>query len=182
MSRRTAPSAVVRRETVARHRRAVGAVLALGVLGVLGVAGTSAAWTDDAWFTTGVSAARVDLRGSADGATWSTADDGATAVTLPAVTGVTPTNPVVRTVHLWNASTVPLHLRWATDPATLGGGCVAVELGSLPTTALAGDPTSPAGASTTATVTFRVADGATPAACAGVSLGALEIVVQGSTS
>ncbi|QGQ19688.1 hypothetical protein GC089_11195 [Cellulomonas sp. JZ18] len=171
--------------TVRRRRLpAVAAVLGLGLATGAGVASTSAAWTDDAWFSASASAATaVDLRGSTDGVTYVPGDDGATAVVLDAVTGLTPDAPVTRTLHLWNASTVPLRLQWVTDSAGLGGACVDVELGSLPTNQLPAGPDGPAApAVTTTTVTFRVAPDATPGDCAGQVLTGLEIVVLGSTA
>ncbi|CAM5789004.1 hypothetical protein [Cellulomonas persica] len=167
-----------------RWRTAVPAALGLSVLTGFGAAATSAAWTDDAYFSTAASAAEIDLRGSSDGATWSPADTAGTAVTLAPVTGLTPDRPVERTVHLWNASTVPLTLAWGTaNPTTLLQGCVTVTYSSLPTAALAGSPSSPSGAAvTTATVTFTVPAGADAATCSGQSLGAIDVVVQGRTS
>lgn len=166
-----------------RHPRvALPALLGLGVLGGFGVATTSAAWTDDAHFTAQGSAGAVDLRGSSNGVDFTAADSTGTAVKLDAVAGLTPDNPTVtRTVHLWNASTVPLRLSWATAPKTLLDGCVEVEYQPFPAAPLAAGPDQPTGAAvTTATVTFRVADNASAATCSGKALGALEIVVQGS--
>ncbi|UJP40959.1 hypothetical protein [Cellulomonas palmilytica] len=168
-----------------RHPRvALPALLGLGVLGVLGgfgVATTSAAWTDDAYFTAQGSTGTVDLRGSSDGVDFTEADSTGTAVTLAAVSGLTPDTPVTRTIHLWNASTVPLALSWATAPTALLDGCVEVDYQSLAGVTLASGPDQPVGAAvTTATVTFRVADDAPAATCSGKSLDAVQIVVQGS--
>ena len=167
-----------------RWRIAVPATLGLSVLTGFGAAGTSAAWTDDAQFSGSASAATIELRGSSDGATWSPADTAGTAVTLPAVTGLTPDTPVRRTVHLWNASTVPLTLAWADEnPRTLYGGCVAVAYSPLPTGPVPGNSLQAAGGSTaTATVTFSVAAGADAATCSGRTGETLDVVVQGRTS
>ncbi len=167
-----------------RWRVVVAAVLGGGVLVGFGSAATSAAWTDDAYGVAEASAALVDLRGSSDGADWSPADTAGAAVRLAAVTDLTPDKPVQRTVHLWNASSVPLALTWAsTNPTTLLDGCVAVTYSPLPAAELAGSPSSAtAAAVTTATVTFSVPAGANAAACSGRSLGAVDVVVQGGTS
>ena len=160
--------------------RLVGAIVATGVLAGFGLSATSAAWTDDAWTSTTATAGEVDLRGSADGTTWTHADTAGTAVTLAAVSGLTPGESATRTVHLWNASTVPLRLTWATAPTTLLDGCVAVTYESLAGVTLAAGQSPAGGAVTTATVTFRVADDASAATCSGRALDDLEIVVQGS--
>ena len=172
-----------------RRRRAVGAVLGLGVLAGAGIATTSAAWNDDAWFSTAASAARVDLRGSTAAtaptgtAGWQAADTTAAALTFTPtnITGLTPTTPVTRTVHLWNASTVPLALTSRTVVPTGATGCVAVAV-TFGKTTLAADPAQPSTAAvTTATLTFSV-PGSAPSTCEGKDLGAVEIVLQGSTT
>ena len=143
-----------------------------------GLSTPSGAWTDDAWATTTATAGDVDLRGSADGTAWSPAG---TPVTLAAVTDLTPGGSATRTVHLWNASTVPLALTWATAPTTLLDGCVEVAYQPLAGVTLAPAPGGPTDAAVTAaTVTFRVAEDAPAATCSGKTLGDLEIVVQGS--
>jgi len=168
-------------------RRTLTAVVAVASVGAVvgglvpGVATTSAAWTDDAWVTAAASAGTVDLRGSDDGATWTAA--GGTVVLAP-VTGLVPGAAVERTVHLWNASSVPLALTWADAPATLLDGCVEVTYSSLAGVRLAADPaadpTRPAdGSVTTATATFRVPPGAA-ASCSGRSLDDVRVTVQGS--
>ncbi|MBO9556320.1 hypothetical protein [Cellulomonas sp.] len=172
-----------------RRRRAVGVVLGLGVLAGAGIATTSAAWTNDAWVAAGASAARVDLRGSTAAtaptgtAGWQAADTTGTALTFtPAnITGLTPTAPVTRTVHLWNASTVPLALTSRTVVPTGAAGCVAVAV-TFGRTTLAADPAQPSAAAvTTATLTFSI-PGSAPATCEGKDLGAVETVLQGSTT
>lgn len=161
-----------------RRARVVGALLGLGVLAGAGVSGTSAAWTDGAWFATTASSGSVDLRGSADGVTYLPADDGATAVVLEPVTGLTPdTGAATRTLHLRNDSSVPLTLDWATDAASLGGDCLEVTLEPD----LTGRVLAP-GAVTTATVTFAVPAGADGEECSGATLTDTTVVVQGRTS
>ncbi len=167
-----------------RWRAVVPATLGLSLVTGFGAAATSAAWTDDAQFSGSASAASIDLRGSSDGATWSAADTTGTAVTLDAVTGLTPDAPVERTLHLWNASSVPLTLAWADDnPTTLYDGCVEVAYSPLPTSPVPGDPATAGGASlTTATVTFSVAADADPATCGGRTGESIDVVVRGSTA
>ena len=54
----------------------------------IGAAATSAAWTDDAWFSATASGATIELEGSLDSTplSWNVADDSATALVIPAAT------------------------------------------------------------------------------------------------
>jgi len=165
-----------------RRRLALPALLGLGVVAGFGLVTTSAAWTDDAVFTVQASAGHVDLRGSADGSTYTTADDVGTAVRLDPIVDLTPDEPAVRTVHLWNAGSVPVNLTWSsTNPTSLLDGCVDVTYSTLEPALQPGQ--TPVGAAvTTATVTFTVADDADAATCSGRSVSDVIVVVQGSTS
>lgn len=70
-----------------RRKKRAG-VLKLGLAGLavlgIGAAATSAAWSDDAWFTANAEAVTVQLQGSLNGTTWTDADTQGSAVAIPA--------------------------------------------------------------------------------------------------
>jgi predicted ribosomally synthesized peptide with SipW-like signal peptide len=98
----------------------------VAVVGV-GAAVTSAAWTDDVWFTADATAASIDLVGSVDydpvadladpdAATWEDADTEGTAIEIPVdvFEGLVPGDSRETTVYLRNNGTVPLEVSAAT--------------------------------------------------------------------
>lgn len=109
-----------------RAKRPTIIKLALAGIAVLGIGAalTSAAWTDDAWFTASATAGEVELEGrpvAVDPETefdWIEADDEATAVVVPAdrLAGLVPDEVRTFDIELRNASTVPLYV--TLDPTT----------------------------------------------------------------
>jgi len=101
-------------EAERKRRRRTAARISFAAVALLGIgaAATSAAWTDDAWFTATASGATVELQGSLDGTHWIDADtsDSGVAVEIPASTfadlGQAATKTV--TIHIKNTSSVPL--------------------------------------------------------------------------
>lgn len=121
-----------RRRTVTKF-----ALAALALLGI-GAAATSAAWTDDAWFSGTASAATVELEGSlTSGGPWELADVVGEAVVIPPETFENMLPAEVRTVTLYlhNASSVPLSVPAgtlsATGPLFEGTNPVIVSVGAL---------------------------------------------------
>ena len=95
------------------RRRRKGTVLRLGLAGLalfgVGAAATSAAWTNDAWFSAGAGSANIALDASKDGATgpWEIADS-APGVTFGASTFALLVPGQTRTAQYWvknNSST-----------------------------------------------------------------------------
>lgn len=96
-----------------RRKRPVVIKLALAAVAVLGVgaAFTSAAWTDNAWFTANASSATVALQGRVVGdTTWQDADTEGAAVTIDAaeLDGLLPGETRSVQVELQNTGSVPL--------------------------------------------------------------------------
>ncbi len=177
--------------TIGRQRRSrlatvLKLTLAAGALVGMGAAATSAAWTDNAYFTGKAKSASVDLRGRLSGSsTYLAADSAATgvAVDLGTVADMVPGVSVVKTIELWNAGSAPLKLAWdSNNPATLiAASCVTVAYSTLPTGTLAGDPTGVDAASkATATVTLTMQPNAAQATCANKEA-PLQVIVQGTT-
>ena len=101
-----------------RKKRKRGALIKFTFAGVallgIGAAATSAAWTDDAWFTTSATASTVKLDASLDGTTFIPADTSATGVAVAIPTSVfglvNQGSTITTTVYLRNAGTAPLTL------------------------------------------------------------------------
>lgn len=95
----------LRRRTVVKFSLAGAALLGIG-------AGfTSAAWTDDAWFSTTMTSASVELRASLDTpVNFVDADTSAVAVVVPPATfqNILPNQVRTYTLRLQNTSSVPL--------------------------------------------------------------------------
>lgn len=102
----------------------------VAIVGV-GAAVTSAAWTDDVWFTADAAAADIDLVGSVDydpatqsgdpdAATWEDADTSGTALEIPATVfeGLVPGDSRETTVYLRNDGTVDLEVAAAVVTTT----------------------------------------------------------------
>jgi len=113
---RTASTATERKR---RRRTAVRISFAAVALLGIGAAATSAAWTDDAWFSATASGASIELQGSLDGTTWTDADTSATAVTIPAATFANLGQGASKTVtiQIKNSSTVPVTVAQTVTPS-----------------------------------------------------------------
>ncbi|WP_029292066.1 hypothetical protein [Cellulomonas sp. HZM] len=108
-----------------RKKRKRGAVIKFSLVGAallgIGAAATSAAWTDDAWFTGSATAASIELKGAvsasaddivATDASWSLADTQGS-LTIPGSTFADLLPNETRTVylHLLNAGSTKLNLQ-----------------------------------------------------------------------
>jgi hypothetical protein len=111
MSNHTAEIEAPERDRKRRRGTIIKFSLAAVALFGIGAAATSAAWTDDAWFSASATAASVELQGSLSSTTgFVPADDVATAVVIGASTFANLTPGQVRTVHVYikNTSSIPL--------------------------------------------------------------------------
>lgn len=128
------------------------AVASIAVLGI-GAAITTAAWTDQAWFTTSASSAEIELYGAlaVDGtcpvvptstpgadSPWKAADDGDAAVAIPEATfaDLVPGQTRTAIICLWNGSTVPLSVSGAdiskpSDQIFVEGSDATITVGSV---------------------------------------------------
>lgn len=168
-----------------RKKRAAIARFVLAGVAVLGIgaAATSAAWTDDAWFSANANSATVELQASLDGSTWIDADtSGAAAVTIPPATfaNMVPGQTRTVTLHLKNASTVPLAIGapvvTPTDDMFTGATPATVAVTGAPATLAAGADTL------TAPITLTVtAPDPWPATYQGKT-GSVTIQFQGQTT
>lgn len=144
----TAPADDRRKKRAAVARFVLAGVAVLGI----GAAATSAAWTDDAWFSASATAATVELEASLNGTDWEPADTSATAVVVPAAqfANMVPGQTRTVTLHLRNISSVPLALG---APVVTPSG--SMFTGTGPATATVATPATPiaAGAATTVTLT-----------------------------
>lgn len=147
-----------------RKRRRTVVVLKFGLAGAallgIGLAATSAAWSDNAWFSATANGAnagtKVELDASVNGTSWSDADDGTVAVAVDAAAfkDLVPNKSVDVTLYLKNVGTNPINVATAvvTPSGDLfgPGGAVATVTGGAGSLA--------AGASTTATLTVKAGD------------------------
>ena len=141
-----------RRRTVVKYSL-VGAVL-LGI----GAGATSAAWTDDAWFSASMTSASVELRASADTpVNFVDADTSAAAVVVPAATfqNMLPNQVRTYTLRLQNTSTVPLTVP---APVFTGSGALFAAPKPLVVTFSPTVGTLAVGAQTTVTMTVTAPD------------------------
>ena len=113
--------------TTDRDRKRRGVVfLKFGLAGaaLLGIAAaaTSAAWSDDAWFSASATGATIELQGALDSAptSWDAADTKTASLAIPESTFEDLVPGEVRTydVHLHNAGSTPLSVApvWQADP------------------------------------------------------------------
>lgn len=166
-----------------RKKRAGVLRLALAGVAVLGIgaAATSAAWTDDAWFSANANAVTVELQGSTDGGdTYVDADDATVALQIPdtAFQDLNAGDTKTFTVHLKNNGSVPLTVSGvAAETVTTGGlfasGGATVAVAAPTATSLA------AGATTTAVVSVSLPADA-PASFQGTT-GTLTVVYRGQS-
>lgn len=95
-----------RAERRSRKRPIIATVLALVAVGGIGAAATSAAWTDNVFFTAPAQAATFDLQGSLDGNTWVQSDNpGSVQLAVPASTFANLLPGQTRTVTLYVENT-----------------------------------------------------------------------------
>ncbi len=144
--------------TPAARRRKRGTVIRLSLAGLalvgIGAAATTAAWTDNVFFSATATTGTFNLQGSVDGTTFVEGDSLGTAITVPAtsLTGLTPGDTKTVTLTIKNVGDLA---------ATLGASTVTptgvIFTGTTPATALVtadvtGKTLAP-GASTTLTLT-----------------------------
>lgn len=171
--------------TTGRAKRPTIIKLALAAVAVLGVGAalTSAAWTDDAWFTASASAGEVELQGRPVAVDlepefeFTDADETAP-VEIPAdrLAGLVPEETRTFDIELQNASTVPLYVTLGEIVAT--GALVDDTSGTTVTTDWT-DQEMAAGA--TATVSVTVTAGDFPDELQGSTDGSLTLVFTGTT-
>ncbi|KHK96892.1 hypothetical protein LK09_13670 [Microbacterium mangrovi] len=100
----TAPANRSRRRS--RKRPLIATALALLAVGGIGAAATSAAWTDNVFFTAPAQAATFDLQGSLDGTTWVQSDNpNSVQLVVPASTFTNLLPGQTRTVTLYVENT-----------------------------------------------------------------------------
>lgn len=130
-----------------KRRGIVAALLAVLAVGGIGAAVTSAAWTDNVFYSADATAAEFNLQGSLDGATWVESDNkNAIEIVVPASAFDELLPGEDRDVTLWvkNDSTVDATLAPATfewDGATFAANPTVAILGA-PTTLTPGQEAS----------------------------------------
>ncbi len=138
-----------------KHRPIIAGVLALLAVGGIGAAATSAAWTDNVFYSATAQAATFDLQGSLDGTTWAQSDNsGSVQLVVPATTfaNLLPGQSRTVTLQVKNVGTVGAAL---TASAAWAGGSTFTTAPTLTVTPATGNltATGAAGASTTITLT-----------------------------
>jgi hypothetical protein len=94
------------------RKRKRGAVIKFSLAGaaLLGIAAaaTSAAWTDDAWFSASATGATIELQGSlhTNPLSWNPADDSSQALAIPAFDNLVPNETRTYIVHVKNTGSV----------------------------------------------------------------------------
>ena len=135
-----------------KRRAIVAGALALLAVGGIGAALTSAAWTDNVFYSAAAQAATFNLQGSLDGEDWVEGDTTGTAIVVPASTfaNLVPGQTRTVTLHVKNASSVAATLTTAPTVTWVAGATFTTN----PTVAASALPASlAAGASTTFTLT-----------------------------
>jgi hypothetical protein len=170
-----------------RRRRAGTTYLKFGLAGVallgIGAAATSAAWSDDAWFTADATAATVELAGStAANGTFVAADtvgDGVD-VTVSGFADLVPGTIRTATIYLRNTGSAPLAI--TLDPTTTNH--LGVFAGATPATVrVTGTPATLAGGATSDAITVTVsAPEAWPTPYQGATGGQVELTFSGATT
>ncbi|GAA2518551.1 hypothetical protein [Rarobacter incanus] len=143
------------------RRRKRRAIAKFGLAGVallgIGAAMTSAAWTDDAWFTGNAEAATVELQGSLQtGSGFIDADTSGGAVAIP-TTAFKDINQGANksvTLYLKNTGSVPVTLSGGASDPTLSGAIFAGADPADVTVSAPASATLAAGAETSFTVTL----------------------------
>lgn len=142
------------RDEERRRKRAAALKIALagGAILAVGAAATSAAWTDQAWFSTEAAGASFELQGSYGGGTFEDADEG-DAITIPAsqLADLVPGDSRSFEIQVKNAGGVPMSVEAEATWVASGAGFV-----GAPTVDLAGVPAATLAADATATVTVEV--------------------------
>lgn len=172
-----------------RTKRTTITKLALAAVAVLGVGAalTSAAWTDDAWFTASATAGEVQLEGrpvaidTEPEFEWEFADDAATAVDIPAdrLGGLVPEETRTIEIELLNSSTVPLYVTLDPDTGIVAAGALLDEAsGTVITTDWVDQELAPGDI---VQVEITVVTGNYPNELQGSTDGTLTLVFQGTT-
>ncbi|MET0788724.1 MAG: hypothetical protein ABWY33_05715 [Cellulomonas sp.] len=152
-------SDVIAHDAPERKRRKRAAVIKFTFAGAallgIGAAATSAAWTDDAWFSAAATTPTIQLQGGTGSpVVWADADTSATAIVIPASAFLNLEPGVARsyTVNLKNISSVAL-----TVPAPTVTSTGAIFTGTNPAVVTTtGAPGTLAASTGTATVTVTV--------------------------
>ncbi|MEZ0446799.1 hypothetical protein [Cellulomonas sp. ICMP 17802] len=150
---------VIAQDAPERKKRKRAAIIKFSFAGAallgIGAAATSAAWTDDAWFSAAATTPTIQLQGgTGTPVVWADADTSATAIVIPSSAFLNLEPGVARqyTVNLKNLSTVPLIV--AAPTVTTSGAIFTGANPAVVTTT--GAPGTLAALTGTATVTVTV--------------------------
>ena len=133
-------------ERRSKRRAIVAGALALLAVGGIGAALTSAAWTDDVFYSAAAQGATFNLQGSLDGDTWAEGNPQGAAIVVPPATfaNLVPGQPRTVTLHVRNDSSVAATLL-ANPTVTWSGSTFTTN----PTATVSALPTSLAAAGVT---------------------------------
>lgn len=167
-----------RRRWGTRSRLILAGIAVLGI----GAAVTTAAWTDDVWFTADAEAGTVELSGSLDGTDFFAGEEG----NLDLVVDLTTTplapeaGPVGFQIWLQNDGTVPLSIGAPT--VTFDGDLATCDAGATPTAVLSTVPDALDAGETSDPITVEITvPDDWDVACEGAT-GSIEIQIVGSTA
>jgi len=178
-----------------KRKRKVGAYVKFGLAGVallgIGAAATSAAWTNDAWFSASATTPTIQLQGGNGAAPtiWNDADTTGTAVVIPstAFANLAPGVAATAQIGLKNTSTVPLTV--AVPTATWDTGFISTgscSLAAVTTVTINGGATAvtlaPGAATTNVTVTVTPPSSWNGATTCQGKTGAMTLTFTGQTS
>ncbi|UUT35223.1 hypothetical protein [Microbacterium elymi] len=167
----------------ARKRRPIIAgALALLAVGGIGAAVTSAAWTDNVFFSAPAQAATFNLQGSLDGGSWVESDNaGSIQLVVPAATFANMLPGQTRTVTLQVKNTGTANAALTATAAWTAGSTftTAPTLTAAPAT---GTLTAAGGAGATTTVTLTVAAPADWAAGNQGKSGTVQVTIAGTAT
>lgn len=183
-------------ENQPKRKRKVGAFVKFGLAGVallgIGAAATSAAWSNDAWFSANATTPTIQLQGGNGAAPtiWSDADTTGTAVVIPSTTFANLAPGVAATAHigLKNISTVPLTV--AVPTATWDTGFISTgscSLAAVTTVTINGGASPVTLAANTGTTTDVIVTVTPPSSWNGATTcqgktGAMTLTFTGQTS
>jgi predicted ribosomally synthesized peptide with SipW-like signal peptide len=172
-----------RTERRSRTRPIIATVLALVAVGGIGAAATSAAWTDNVFFTAPAQAATFDLQGSLDGNTWVQSDNpGSIQLVVPASTFANLLPGQTRSVTLYVENTGTANSALVASAAWTSGSTFTtnptISVSPASSTLAAANGTTP----TTTTVTLTVAAPADWAATNQGKTGSVVVTVAGTAT
>lgn len=139
-----------------KRRAVVAAVLAVLAVGGIGAAATSAAWTDNVFFSATAQAATFNLQGSLDNSTWLESDNkSAIQLVVPAAAfgNLLPGDTRTVTLHVKNTGTTNAALTVSTEWAA---GTTFTTNPTVTATAARSTLTAATGATPSTTVTLTV--------------------------